>query len=441
MKLLDSPALLTDLYQLTMMQTYLEYGLTDTAVFEFFSRRLPEGRNFLLACGLETVLDFLENLRFTDEEIAWIRKSGRFSADFADYLAGVRFTGHVHALPEGTPFFADEPILRVTATLPIAQLVETRIINLLHFQTLVASKAVRAVFAVPGKRLVDFGLRRAHGAEAGLLAARAAWIAGFAGTSNVLAGRYWDIPIFGTMAHAFVEAHDDEDTAFMHFASSHPQNAVLLIDTYDTEAAAARLGRLAAAGLPIHGVRIDSGDLSEHARRVRALLDGHGLRGVTIFASGDLDEYALERLADAPIDGFGIGTRLTTSADVPYLNCAYKLEEYAGRPRRKRSEGKATWPGRKQIYRLERDGRFAGDLIAGEDETASGTPLLVEVMHGGRRLVPSPRLTAVRAHAASQLAHLPDGLRKLTTATSPYPVRVSAKLQSLARELDADAAP
>jgi nicotinate phosphoribosyltransferase len=282
--------LLIDLYQINMIQAYLDQDTTETAVFEFFVRKLPAGRNFLIAAGLEPALEFLENLRFSPAEIEWLAGSGRFRSDLIDYLAAFRFTGDVHAMPEGTVFFADEPILRVTAPLPEAQLVETRLINFLHFQTVIASKAARMVLAAPGKQLIDFGLRRAHGAEAGLMAARASYIAGFAGTATMLAEEMFGIPIFGTMAHSFIQVHDDELTAFENFARARPEKPVLLIDTYDTEAAAAKVvalaPKLAADGISIHGVRLDSGDLIALSRRVRDILDGGGLTNVSIFASG-----------------------------------------------------------------------------------------------------------------------------------------------------------
>lgn len=434
--------LLTDLYQLTMLQAYFDEGMNDTAVFEFFVRKLPPGRNFLIAAGLEQVLDFLEQARFTEEELEWLAACGRFHARFVDSLAGWRFGGTVEAMPEGTPFFPDEPVLRVIAPMREAQLVETRIINLLQFQSMVAAKAARCVFAAAERRLVDFGLRRAHGAEAGLLSARASYLAGFDGSATVLAGMRWDVPIFGTMAHSYVQAHASETAAFERFARSHPGNTTLLIDTYDTEAAARALTglgqRLAKEGIAINAVRLDSGDLAEHARRVRRILDDGGLPHVGIFASGNLDEFRIRDLvaAAAPIDGFGVGTRMNTSADAPYLDCAYKLQEYAGRPRRKRSEGKATWPGRKQVWRrCDGQGRMAGDTLASLDESAAGEPLLVPVMAGGERAAPSPQLAAIRAYAQSQFATLPAALRQLESA-SPYPVAVSESLRDLAANID-----
>jgi len=433
--------LLTDFYQLTMLQAYHAQGMNDTAVFEFFVRKMPESRNFLLAAGLEQVVEFLENLHFTAEELDWLAGCGHFRRDFVDSLEGLHFTGEVHAMPEGTVFFPDEPILRVVAPIREAQLVESRLINLLQFQTLIASKAARSVLAAPGKLLVDFGLRRAHGAEAGLLSARASYLAGFSGSATVLAGMQWGIPLYGTMAHSFIQAHGNELEAFEHFARAHPDNCVLLIDTYDTEAAAARLiplaQTLAEDGIRIQAVRIDSGDLGEHARRVRAILDEGGLHEVNIFASSSLDEYKLRELAmSAPIDGFGVGTRMNTSADKPYLDCAYKLQEYAGEPRRKRSEGKATWPGRKQVYRRANGaGKFAEDLLTTADDVQPGVPLLSPVMKEGLSMGPLPPLGEIRDYAAKQLAALPEHLRDLGPAP-PYSVTISERLREIARIVD-----
>ncbi|MDE3218638.1 MAG: nicotinate phosphoribosyltransferase [Nitrospirota bacterium] len=438
----SSSVLLTDLYQLTMVQAYIEQGMMDTAVFELFVRRLPAQRGFLMAAGLEQVLDFLERLQVSPAELEWLKQTGRFSRSCLDYLETLRFSGDVHAMQEGTVFFPNEPILRVTAPLPEAQLLETRIMNLLNFQTLIASKAARSVLVAGGKPLIDFGLRRAHGAEAGLLAARASYLAGFAGTSTVLAGMEYDIPIYGTMAHSFVQAHKDETIAFEHFALAQPKNTVLLIDTYDTEAAAHKVVALAHSleqqGIMVKGVRLDSGDLADHARKVRHILDEGGLPQAQILASGNLDEYQLQRLmaSGAPIDSFAVGTAMTTSADAPSLDCAYKLQEYAGRPCRKRSEGKATWPGPKQVYRqYRRNGRCDYDVVTTVQAPGAGDPLLHPVMTGGRRLAPAQRLTELRQRAATQLAILPDSLRSLEGG-HPYDVRISQPLQDLAQAVD-----
>lgn len=434
-------ALLTDLYHLNMMQAYLDHGETKTAVFEFFFRSLPPRRGFLLAAGLEQALDFLEELRFSADEIDWLARTGRFSKSLLEYLQSFRFSGDVEAMPEGTVFFADEPILRVIAPMPEAQYVETRLINILHFQSLIASKAARLVLAAPGKLLVDFGLRRAHGAEAGLWAARASYLAGFTGTATVLAERTYGIPAFGTMAHSFIQAHDDETAAFENFARSRPKNLTLLIDTYDTDAAARKVvalaPRLEALGIKIEAVRIDSGDLAAQAARVRRILDEGGLTGTTIFASGGLDEDQMRAMlaGGAPIAGFGVGTSLTTSSDVAALDCAYKLQEYAGVARRKRSAGKATWPGRKQVWRrFGTDGKMHGDVLSLDGDTAIGTPLIEPVMRKGKRLV-RPPLADLRATAARNLAALPEPLRRLEPGAL-YPVQVADPLVALAAEVD-----
>ncbi|BAU49529.1 nicotinate phosphoribosyltransferase [Sulfurifustis variabilis] len=438
---MDNGALLTDLYQLTMLQGYWRHGMRETAVFELFVRRLPERRAFLIAAGLEQALEFLAGLRITSDERDWLATTGLFGAEFIESLADFRFTGDVDAMPEGTIFYADEPILRVVAPLPQAQFVESRLINLLHFQTLIASKAARCTLAAPGKLLVDFGMRRAHGAEAALYAARASYLAGFAGTATVLAGRRFGLQVYGTMAHSYIQAHDDEAAAFESFAIAQPGNVTLLIDTYDTEAGAAKVVRLAPRlkrlGIPIRAVRLDSGDLGEHARKVRAILDEGGLTDVRIFTSGGLDEYVLRDLLarDAPIDGFGVGTSLDTSADAPYLDCAYKLEEYRGVARRKRSEGKATWPGRKQVYRrYDQAGRMRGDVLTIEGDPQDGEALLVPVMRNGERLH-REALDVARDRALAQLERLPDELRDLDGAAR-YPVTVSARLRALAADVD-----
>jgi nicotinate phosphoribosyltransferase len=434
--------LLTDLYQLNMMQAYLDHGETGTAVFEFFVRDLPPRRGFLVAAGLQQALDFLENVRFAPDDIDWLARSGRFGASLLDHLADFRFTGDVHAMPEGTAFFAGEPLLRVTAPLPAAQLVESRLVNILHFQTLVAAKAARMTLAAPGKTLIDFGLRRAHGAEAGLMAARASYLAGFAGSATVLAEELFGIPTFGTMAHSFIQIYDDETVAFEDFARSRPQSVTLLIDTYDTEAGARKVAalapRLAALGIKVRAVRIDSGDLVVLARAVRAILDTAGLAETRIVASGGLDEDSIGAMVrvGAPIDEFGVGTSLTTSSDAPSLDCVYKLQEYDGIACRKRSAGKATWPGRKQVWRrYGPDGRMAQDVVSLERDAQAGEPLLHQVMQGGRRTGPQPTLRESRARAARDLERLPAPLQRLEPGAI-YRVEVADALVRLAAEVD-----
>jgi nicotinate phosphoribosyltransferase len=443
-----SSALLTDLYQINMMQAYLDRGVTDTAVFELFVRNLPLRRGFLVAAGLEQALQFLETLQFSESEIEWLRSTGRFRPNLIDYLSSLRFTGDVHAMPEGSVFFANEPILRVSAPLPQAQLVESRLINIVHYQTLIAAKAARMMLAAPNMVLVDFGFRRAHGAEAGLMAARASYLTGFAGTATVLAGQEFGIPIYGTMAHSFIESFDDESAAFAAFAQSRPDNLVLLIDTYDVEAAARKVVALAPklqqSGITIRGVRLDSGDLIALSRSVRAILDAGGLRAVTIFASGGLeeDDLAVFAKASAPIDGLGIGTAMTTSSDVPALDVVYKLQEYAGVPRRKRSANKATWPGRKQVWRrYGADGRMAGDILSLEASSQAGAqkengePLVRLVMQDGKRVAPAPSLDDIRRHSRREFERLPEPFRRLDPDAA-YPVEVAQALRDLADEVD-----
>jgi nicotinate phosphoribosyltransferase len=436
---MNGSPLTTDLYELNMVQAYLDRGEDKEAVFEFFVRRLPARRSFLLAAGLDDALAYLETLRFSSADIDWLKGTGRFRANLLDYLAAFRFSGDVHAIPEGTVCFPNEPLIRVTAPLPMAQFVETRLINIMNMQTLIASKAARMVLAAPGKSLADFGLRTAHGAEAGLYSARASYIAGFGGAANVEAGERYGIPIVGTMAHSFVQVHGDELQAFENFARSRPEGVILLIDTYDIEAGAKKVVELAPRlkkdGISIRGVRIDSGDLAAGARKVRRILDDGGLRELIILVSGGVDEDVLLRMMKdgAPIDGYGIGVSLATSIDAPAFDCAYKLQEYAGRPKRKLSEGKVTWPGRKQVWReYDADGRMAGDILTIDGDKQPGEPLIERVMRGGKRLAPAPSLAQIRERAARDLARLPEPLRKLEHAA--YPVVVSDALDALAEK-------
>ncbi|MFZ5780007.1 MAG: nicotinate phosphoribosyltransferase [Pseudomonadota bacterium] len=439
--MIDHSLLLTDLYQLSMLEVYDRHRMEQTAAFELFVRKLPDRRDFLMAAGLTTLVEFLERMRYSPEELEWLRSTGTFSRPFIDRLGEMRFTGDLDAMPEGTIFFPSEPILRITAPLPQAQLVESRLINLVHFQTVVASTAARMVLAAPGKTLVDFGFRRAHGAEAGLLAARASYLAGFAGTATLEAYRSFGIPVFGTMAHSFIQAHDDEVTAFRRFAEARPKALTLLIDTYNTEAGARLVTRLAPAlaaeGISIAAVRLDSGDLGAHARAVRTILDQSGLHDVRIMASGGLDDRKLAALcrSGAPIDTFGVGTSLTTSSDAPALDCAYKLQEYAGRPRRKLSEGKATWPGRKQVWRrFDAEGAIAADIVGLADEKLDGTPLLRPILRDGRRVGDLPDIKGNRTHAAASLATLTAPLRALEPAS--VRVEISEGLKGLAARMD-----
>ncbi len=438
--------LLVDLYQLSMMQAYLEAGRTGDAVFEFFVRRLPARRRFLVAAGLAQVVEWLQGLRFSREELGWLRASGMFSDALLAHLARLRFDGDVDALPEGRVFFAGEPVLRLRASLPLAQFVESRIVNLLHYQTLVASKAAQLRLLAPGRELVDFGLRRAHGAEAGLLCARAAWIAGFDATATLRAAAAWGIPLRGTMAHAFVQAFDGEGEAFEAFARARPRNLVLLVDTYDCARAARRvaamLPTLAARGIQVAGVRIDSGDLAAEARRARAILDAGGLAHARILASGGIDAGLLAAHAreGAPIDAYGIGTALSTSADAPSLDCAYKLQEYDGLARRKLSPGKANWPGRRQAWRLlGSDGRIRADIVSTQDDDQPGEALLLPAMRGGEVVRAGiGDLDAARRTCREDLARLPAALLpggEMHEAPGFAPA-IAPALRRLAEEVD-----
>jgi len=435
--------LFTDLYQLTMLQAYFREDMNETAVFDLFVRRLRH-RNYLLACGLDTVLDFLEALHFTADEIDYLAEQDAFEDDFLDHLADFQFTGDVYAILEGTPVFADEPLLEVVAPIGEAQLVETYLLNQITFQTGLASKAARVVHAAQrdgtDRAVADFGMRRMHGTDAALKAARACHIAGVSSTSNVLAGQTYDLPITGTMAHSYIEAHDSEAEAFNEFAQLYPETT-LLVDTYDTLDGVRKVIALAEAwedDFRVQAIRLDSGDLAALAHRSRQLLDDAGLEHVKIFASSSLDEYEITDLLDrgAPIDGFGVGTRMGTMADQPYLDSAYKLAGYAGTPRMKLSKEKSNLPGRKQVVRQFENGVADRDVIAAHDESIDGEPLLQCVMKGGVRTdAGEPRaLDDLRAYAAEQQDRLPPRLRALSDAHPAYSVTLSDRL---AADLDA----
>jgi nicotinate phosphoribosyltransferase len=430
----DTVALFTDLYELTMMQAYVEAGMDEEATFSLFVRRLPQRRNYLLAAGLDDALRYLERVRFTKDSLDHLASLGQFTDKFLKWLEDFRFAGHVDAVPEGTPVFANEPILEVTGPIAQAQLAETFIMNQVHLQTVLASKAARVVEAAQDRAVVDFGPRRMHGTDAALKAARAFHVAGLASSSNVLASRIYGTLATGTMAHSYVQAWDNEADAFRAFARLYP-NTVLLVDTYDTLAGVRKVIQFARElgdDFRVRAVRLDSGDLAELSKTSRAMLDEAGLESVQIFVSSSLDEYVIaDLLADgAPIDGFGVGTRMGVSQDEPYLDIAYKLCGYAGRGRLKLSSGKPVLPGRKQVFRTMENGRFAGDTIARAGEDLPGAPLLQPVMREGERLpAGSVTLDDIRDHAEAQIALLPDGVRGLAPADPPYPVEVSRALR------------
>jgi nicotinate phosphoribosyltransferase len=438
--------LLLDLYELTMAQSYFNEGMAAPATFSLFARKLPEGWGYFLAAGLADALAYLEGFGFAETDLAYLASTGRFSPEFLGFLDQLRFTGAVRALPEGMVYFPDEPVLEVTAPIIEAQLVETVLVNQLHYQTLVASKGARCVQAARGRRLVEFGLRRTHGTDAGLKAARDAYLAGFDATSNVLAGQLYGVPIAGTMAHSYIESFADELSAFRAYARTFPDACILLIDTYDTLEGARRAvtvgHELATRGHRLQGVRLDSGDLIELSFAVRGILDAAGLRDTTIFASGSVDERFIARALErpAPIDAFGVGTKLVVSADAPYLDMAYKLVAYDGRPVLKLSSGKATWPGAKQVWRIHGEDGAPEDRIAlaGEPGPAGARLLLATVMREGRRLGAEP-LNAARERARRELVELPAAVRHLDSP-SVVPIRFSERLTRLRDEVAARAA-
>jgi len=439
-------ALFTDFYELTMAASYFREGMAGQATFSLFVRKLPRTRGFLVAAGLEDVLEYLRGFSFSGRALDYLRSLRRFEPQFLEFLRALAFTGSVRAVPEGTVLFADEPLLEITAPIIEAQLVETAVMNLAHLHTVLASKAARVVLAAGGRPVVDFGLRRTHGIDAGMKAARSAYLAGAAMSSNVLAGLAYGVPPSGTMAHSYVSAFSQEIDAFRAFARAFPENTTLLIDTYDTVAAAHKAVTVAremeARGQRLSAVRLDSGDIVALSREVRRVLDAGGCDYVKIFVSGGLDEDGVAGLlaAGAPIDACGVGTRMNVSADAPYLDIAYKIVRYEGRNVLKLSEGKTTWTGAKQVWRLRGpDGRFERDVLALADEpapAAGAEPLLGEVMESGALLGPHPPLAELRARCAAQVAALPDGVRHLAGPT-PYPVAHGERLLTVQRDLQA----
>ncbi|MGH2817427.1 MAG: nicotinate phosphoribosyltransferase [Actinomycetota bacterium] len=437
----SNSGLLTDLYEITMAASYHEQGMTGQATFDLFVRELPASRNFLIVGGLEQALDYLEGLSFDEEATDYLRSLRMFDESFLEYLRGFEFTGEVWAVPEGEAVFPPEPIVRVTAPMIEAQIVETFLLNCITFQTMIASKAARVSLACGDKRFVDFSLRRDHGADAGLKGARASFIGGASGTSNVLAGMTYGIPVSGTMAHSYIMAFESETEAFRAYARQFPERAVLLIDTFDSEEGARRAAQVAkelsSEGIQVNGVRLDSGDLGPLARSVRKILDEAGLGEMQIFLSGDLDEYRIKSLLEegAPVDAFGVGTQMGTSADAPALGGVYKLVEDERGPKIKLSTGKATLPGRKQVFRFQNE-IFDYDLIGLEGEEVPGSrPLLEKVMESGRRLAEPEPLEALQERCRSALGLLPPRLKHLEPARRPYQVQRSTRLDELVRDM------
>lgn len=433
-------ALFTDWYELTMDGAYQCEAVTENAAFELFYRRLPDERNFIIAAGIHDVVRSLPELRFSDDDLAYLRRQHTLPESFIEGLSSFRFTGDVYAVREGTAVFPHEPIVKVVAPMIEAQLIETLVLNQVHFQSVLASKAARVVLAADGRKLVDFGSRRAHGIDAALKAARASYLAGFAGSSNVLAGKLYDMPVYGTMAHSYIQAHENETEALAAFARTYP-GTVLLVDTYDTLEGVRQVIALKHK----HGdhfrssaVRLDSGDLVGLAVESRRMLDEAGMRDVQIFASGGLDEYKIAQMLKdgAPIDGFGVGTKLTVAADAPYLDMAYKLVEYAGKPRFKLSESKEIYPGGKQVFRHYQADTMCGDDLAGDDESSDGRPLLRKVVDRGSLCEDAiADLAETRDYVQAEIRALPPELCRLEKAATPYPVRISDRLRKRRDEL------
>src|SRR5580658_10088566 len=430
--------LLTDLYELTMAAGYLQTRFDARATFELFVRHLPPHRNYLVAAGLDQALDFLENVHFTAQEIDFLRRHPVFRnirGEFFDYLATFRFTGDVWAMPEGSLVFPGEPMLRIVAPIIEGQIMETYLLSTLSYQTMIASKAARVVTAAQGRQIVDFGARRAHGSQASLLAARAASIGGCEGTSNVLAGQQFGMTTYGTQAHSWVMAHEDEAVAFAKFLDAFPDAAVLLLDTYDVRSA---IKKIIAMKRKPAGVRLDSGDLAKDSRWVRRELDRAGWNDVKIFASGDLDETRIAALLKkgAAIDAFGVGTALATPGDAPHLNLVYKLVkiERDGKARgaAKLSAAKVTYPGRKQVLRYSNSkGQYIGDKIILEGEPSNGgEPMLHAVMRGGRRSTPAESISVLKGRCINSLARLPQSFLQINRS-AVYPVRYSQRLKTM----------
>jgi len=427
----------TDLYELTMAAAYYERGMNETATFSLFIRDYPPARRYFVAAGLAEAIAFLQKIAFSPEDLSYLESLKMFRPEFLSYLEKFRFRGQVRAIPEGRLFFAGEPVLEVEGPLIEAQMVETALINLVHVQVMIATKASRCFQAAQGRQLIDFSFRRTHGLEASLHVARASFIAGFAGTSNVLAGYLYGIPVYGTMAHSFVSSFDQETEAFRAYADTFPERTIFLIDTYDTilgAKKAAQVGReMAKGGHKLLGVRLDSGEMASLSRRVRKILDKAGLKEAKILASGAFDEYKIEAVLKkgAAIDAFGVGTKMGVSADAPYFDMAYKMVEYAGRQILKLSPGKATLVGGKQVWRFyDRKGKYHHDVIALKEENmAGGEALLQPVLNQGKLINPLPSLREIQQTFLRDYAQLPEKYKSIRAGGPFYPVRLSATLR------------
>ena len=435
----DNLALLTDLYEFTMAEAYYQNKMFAPATFSLFIRDYPPNRSYFVSAGLAEVLDYLTSISYSQDDLDYLKSTGHFSDEFLHYLSGFHFSGDVHAMQEGRLFFKNEPIIEVTAPIIEGQLMETLVINAVNLQVNLASKAARCVHAARGRNIVDFSLRRTHGTDAGLKVARAGYIAGLSATSNVLAGKMYNIPVAGTMAHSFITSFEEEIDAFRAFAEVFGNDTVLLIDTYDTLAGAEKAlqvaGEMAEKGQTLKGVRLDSGDMTKLSQAVKEMFRQQGLDDVRIFASGGFDEF---KIADslkksAAIDAFGVGTKMGTSADSPYTDMAYKLVEYNGRPVLKLSSGKKTLVAQKQVFRLNESGRFVKDIIALRNEDHQGEPLLQSVMKDGRRLQAPESLNTMQERFQKDFAALNDSVKAIEKPAR-YPVEVAAGLAALQKD-------
>ncbi|MFH2137959.1 MAG: nicotinate phosphoribosyltransferase [Candidatus Omnitrophota bacterium] len=444
-QIVKQSSLMVDFYELTMASAYYRFKPSAKATFDLFVRKLPKNRSFLVACGIEDALSYLKNLSFSKDDIQYLKRFN-LPAGFLKFLSKLMFTGDVWAVKDGTVIFAGEPILRITAPLIEAQLVESYLLNNINVQTAVASKAVRVVMSAQTRPVFDFSLRRTQGLEAGLKAARASYIAGCAGTSTVLAGKLFDIKVVGTMAHSYIMSFGNELESFQAYAQVFPGESILLLDTYSYDQgiknAITVANELKEKGYKLLGVRLDSGNLLRESKKIRTLLNKNGLSFVKIFASGNLDEFKIEKLLQkgAPIDSFGVGTNMGVSVDAPYCDVIYKISEVTDKsgffsPTMKLSRGKSTIPGRKQIFRInDRKGKMSGDILALEREKIKGNPLLKKMMGNGRKLYPECTLKSTREFVAKQLKNIPDQYKKLKPV-KVYPVKRSRGLEKLMQDV------
>jgi len=441
-------SLLLDFYELTMAQSYFVYKQDTRATFDLFVREMPENRSYLVACGLDDILNYLKNFKFSREELSFLKKQKLFSDDFLSYLGKIRFKGDLWALPEGTVFFANEPLIRVTGSIIEAQLVESYLLNTINLQTMIASKASRVVTSAAGRGVFDFSLRRTHGAGAGIKVSRASYLAGFSGTSNVLAGKLYNIPVAGTMAHSFVLSFKNELDSFLAYASVFPQKTILLVDTYNTKKGienAVTIGiYLKEKGFRLHGIRLDSGDITVLSKFARKKLDKEGLKFVKIFATGNLDEFKITELIKkgSKVDNFGVGTNMGVSIDAPCLDVVYKMSEVSDEsgkfiPTMKLSKDKVTYPGRKQVFRIkDKKGKAIKDILGLAGEKVNGRPLLKKIMQGGRVICKVGNLEEARNLARKNLSAFSAGLKEVNTPYK-YPVEISPGLKKLKNSLAA----